>query len=160
MKLLHIAPEYSLEKKITNEPIDYYTADLNSPMVRIKMDIQNIDFESNFFDGIICNHVLEHVDDYKKAMSELFRVLKTNGWAILQVPISPVLNETFEDFSIVKPKDREKIFGQYDHVRIFGTDYVKHLNSVGFQVSKITLDKLLIQNNALNPDEVVYFSKK
>jgi len=70
--------------------LNYLTADLNSPLANIKMDIRNINFPSKYFDAIICNHVLEHIEDDRKAMSELYRVLKPNGWAILQVPYSPM----------------------------------------------------------------------
>ena len=91
-----------------------------------------MNFKDNFFDVIICNHVLEHVKDDQKAMSELFRVLKPEGFAILQIPISKTARETFEDFSITTPEDREKYFGQKDHVRIYGQDYKKRLESFVF----------------------------
>ena len=116
--------------------IEYISGDLNALMnCDIILDITDMNFEDNFFDVIICNHVLEHVKDGRKAMSELFRVLKPKGFAILQVPISKNAKETFEDFSITTPKGREKYFGQKDHVRIYGNeDYKKILESVGFKL--------------------------
>ncbi len=124
LKLLHIAPEPPLEfifKHLQN--IDYLTADMNPERVMEQMDITNIQYPENTFDAIICNHVLEHIPDDQKAMSELFRVLRPGGWAILQVPFSKILDKTFEDPTITTPEDRERIFGQTDHVRIYGRDY-------------------------------------
>ena len=98
------------------------------------MSVTKIPFSDDYFDAIICNHVLEHVVDDSKAMTELFRVLKPGGWAILQVPISMVLEETYEDFSIVDPQHREQAFGQADHVRIYAKDYETRLALAGFKV--------------------------
>ncbi|MDD4157299.1 MAG: methyltransferase domain-containing protein [Candidatus Cloacimonetes bacterium] len=135
-KLLHIAPEisfYRLFKKLRN--IDCYFADLDSPLADIKMDITNIKLSSEYFDVIICNHVLEHIPDDIQAMSELYRVLKTGAYAILQVPISYKIDETYEDNLIKSPEEREREFGQRDHVRIYGKDYIDRLQSVGFKVT-------------------------
>ena len=85
----------------------------------IRLDIADTNFENDYFDFIICNHVLEHVQDDRKAMRELFRVLKPDGKAILQVPISKCNKETFEDFSIILPEEREKYFGLKKHMRIY-----------------------------------------
>jgi len=160
MRLLHIAPEINLQKNLKKKHIEYFSADLDSPLAKIKMDIENIKFPVNYFDAIICNHVLEHINDDKKAMRELYRVLKPSGWAILQVPYSPIMKTTFEDPAIVTLKEREKIFGQSDHVRIYGNDYTERLQSVGFQVKKEKLDAVSIKKFALNPDEEVFFCKK
>ena len=105
------------------------------------IDVLNIPFDPNYFDLIICNHVLEHIQNDIDAMKELFRVLKLNGKAILQVPISKNSEKTFEDFSVTDPKERENIFGQFDHVRIYGQDYTKRLESVGFSVECINISK-------------------
>ena len=133
--MLHVAPEMQLHRVIRSHPnIDYVTADLNSPFAMVKMDITNIEYEDNVFDVIICNHVLEHIPDDRKAMAELYRVLKPGGWAILQVPISLSLDRTLEDSTITTPEEREKIFGQEDHVRIYAKDYKDRLVLVGFRV--------------------------
>ncbi len=133
--VLHVAPEQSFLKRFRAMPnLTYTTADLVSPLADVKMDIQDIPFPDNTFDVVFCNHVLEHVDDDKVAMKEIFRVIKPGGWAIMQVPIQWENNYTFEDPSITTEADREKFFGQYDHVRFHGTDYPDRLRSAGFEV--------------------------
>jgi SAM-dependent methyltransferase len=135
VKLLHVAPEVGLTavlKKYSN--IDYLTADLNSNTVMVKMDITDINYPDNTFDVVICNHVLEHIIDDRKAMRELYRVLKPGGWAILQVPMSLSLSETYEDFSVTTRPEREEIFGQSDHVRIYAKDYCDRLQESGFKI--------------------------
>ena len=137
-KVLHIAPEQcflDIFKKQKN--LDYLTSDLESPIADVKADICNLPFDDNSFDIIFCNHVLEHIPDDKKAMQELYRVLKTNGMGIFQIPQDLSREKTFEDNSITDKKERAKIFGQYDHVRIYGRDYFDKLRSVGFTVKKI-----------------------
>lgn len=142
LKTLHIAPEQcflSLFKKQQN--LEYVTADLESPIADVKADICNLPFEDNSFDVIFCNHVLEHIPDDKKAMQELFRVLKKGGFGIFQIPQDISREKTFEDNSITNQKERAKIFGQYDHVRIYGKDYFDKLRSVGFSVQEIEYAK-------------------
>ncbi|NJW54655.1 class I SAM-dependent methyltransferase, partial [Salinimicrobium oceani] len=129
-KVLHFAPEqafYSRFKKLKN--LDYTTTDLNSPLADVKADICDLPFEDNAFDFILCNHVLEHIPDDKKAMAELFRILRPGGTAILQIPQDLKREKTFEDDSITDPKERAKIFGQYDHVRVYGRDYFEQLRN-------------------------------
>lgn len=138
MRVLHMAPEQcflDIFKDLKN--LDYTTADLYSPIVDIKADILNLPFEDNSFDFILCNHVLEHIEDDSKAMSELYRVLKPGGTGIFQIPQDLSLEKTYEDFSIVTPKERATHFGQYDHVRIYGRDYFDRLRKVGFKVNEI-----------------------
>ena len=142
LKVLHIAPEqcfYNLFKNLKN--INYTTFDLNSPLADIKGDICNLPFKENSFDFILCNHVLEHINDDKKAMKELYRVLNKNGTAILQVPINQKSRKTFEDSSIVDKKERIEKFGQYDHIRLYGLDYFKKLESFGFKVDPLKYSK-------------------
>ena len=136
-KVLHMAPEQSFFKRFRKmKNLDYLTADLFSPIVDVKADILDLPFENESFDVVFCNHVLEHIEDDKKAMSELFRVMKHGGWGIIQVPMKNSLEKTHEDFTIKDPKERQKHFGQYDHVRWYGMDYFKRLESVGFSVEK------------------------
>lgn len=142
LKTLHIAPEQcflSLFKKQRN--LDYVTADLESPIADIKADICNLPFKDNSFDVIFCNHVLEHITNDQKAMQELYRVLKKGGFGIFQIPQDLSREKTFEDHSITDPKERTKIFGQYDHVRMYGKDYFNKLRSVGFQVEEVDYSK-------------------
>ena len=136
--ILHIAPEVQLRKKfkeIFNK--NYINADLNPKHADVKMDITKIQFPDNHFDAILCNHVLEHIPNDQLAMSELHRVLKPKGWAILQVPLSQNLKTTFEDFSIKSEAEREEKFGQFDHVRVYGSDYFKRLENAGFKIEKV-----------------------
>lgn len=137
-KVLHIAPEQCFLKRFKQlKNLDYITADLYSPIADVKADICNLPFKNNEFDVIFCNHVLEHIEDDKKAMSELYRVLKPNGFGIFQIPQDLTREKTYEDFTITSPKERAKHFGQYDHVRIYGKDYFNKLRSVGFKVDEI-----------------------
>ncbi|MGB5818295.1 MAG: methyltransferase domain-containing protein [Saonia sp.] len=137
-KVLHFAPEqafYKRFRKLKNLKA-YTTTDLNSPLADVKADICNLPFEDNSFDVILCNHVLEHIPNDIKAMQELYRVLKPKGWGIFQIPQDLDREFTFEDNSITDKKERAKIFGQYDHVRIYGRDYFDKLRSVGFTVKE------------------------
>lgn len=134
-KVLHFAPEQAFYKLFRNQKnIDYTTTDLFSPLADVKADICNLPFEDNAYDYIFCNHVLEHIPDDTKAMNELFRVLKPNGMAILQIPQDLNRATTFSDDTIINQKERAAIFGQYDHVRIYGRDYFEKLRSIGFKV--------------------------
>ena len=144
-KTLHVAPESCLESRFKERLGDnYLTADLSAPRAMVKMDIMNIEYPDQSFDVIYCSHVLEHVQDDKRAMRELCRVLKNDGWAILLVPITS--EKTFEDPSIVEPLERLKAFGQEDHVRRYGPDYVDRLREAGFRV-EITKVHDLVQSD-------------
>jgi SAM-dependent methyltransferase len=137
---LHIAPEKVLANFLRNYPkLKYIAGDkfmegYNYPSWVQEMDILNIDFPDNYFQLIICNHVLEHVEDDAKAMSELYRTLSPEGIAILQVPLSKITQKTEENFTIVSPEERERKYGQHDHVRLYGLDYVDRLKKAGFKV--------------------------
>jgi SAM-dependent methyltransferase len=142
IKLLHFAPEqafYKRFKKLNN--IQYDSIDINSPLAKIKADICDLPIKDNTYDFILCNHVLEHVLDDKKAMSELYRVLKKGGTGIFQVPIDMNRKKTFQDDSITDKLERNKIFGQYDHVRVYGKDYFNKLENTGFKVQQIDYSK-------------------
>lgn len=138
LKVLHFAPEQCFLKRFRKlKNIDYTTTDLLSPIADVKADICDLPFNDNTYDFILCNHVLEHIPDDTKAMQELFRVLKPNGTAILQIPQDLNRDTTFEDDSITDKKERAEIFGQYDHVRIYGLDYFDKLHSIGFEVDEV-----------------------
>ncbi|MBA5629359.1 class I SAM-dependent methyltransferase [Moheibacter lacus] len=165
LKVLHMAPEQSFYKRFRKlENLDYTTCDLDSPIADVKADIQNLPFKDNSFDVVFCNHVLEHVDDDKKALSELFRVMKPGGWGIFQVPIRYQLNETFEDPTITDRKERIEKFGQYDHVRVYGMDYYETLKNTGFEVEKVNLSEKLsneeISRFALEKNEILPVVRK
>ena len=134
-KVLHFAPEQAFYKLFRNQKnIDYTTTDLFSPLADVKADICNLPFADNSYDIILCNHVLEHIPDDTKAMQELYRVLKPGGMGIFQIPQDLNRETTFSDDSITNQKERAAIFGQYDHVRIYGRDYFDKLRSIGFTV--------------------------
>ncbi len=133
LMVLHFAPEMIFQKNLKNlANLDYISADLDPSRAMLKVDITNIYFKDNTFDVILCNHVLEHIQDDHKAMSELFRILKPGGWSIIQVPIKR--EKTFEDDNIKSPEEREKQFGQRDHVRQYGRDFKNRLEKAGFEV--------------------------
>ena len=164
-KVLHFAPEQAFLKRFRKlKNIDYTTTDLNSPIADVKADICKLPFEDDQYDFIICNHVLEHIPDDKKAMEEIFRVLTPGGTAIIQVPYDRNRTVSFEDDSITDPKERARIFGQYDHVRVYGMDYFAKLASVGFKVEKVDytakLSAAQIERYRLPKGELVPVCKK
>ena len=165
LKVLHMAPEQcflSIFKKMKN--LDYTTADLYSPIVDVKADILDLPFEDKRFDFVLCNHVLEHIEDDAKAMSELFRVLKPGGIGIFQIPQDLSLEQTYEDSSITSPEERAAHFGQYDHVRIYGKDYFDRLRKVGFKVNEIDysakLSPDLVEKYCLAKGEILPVCRK
>lgn len=170
--MMHVAPEKVFYELFSASPfIDYYPCDLfpnryayNGTTRILKVDITAIPFENDFFDVILCNHVLEHISDEQKAMSELNRVLKPSGWGIFQVPLDHSLEKTYEDDSITSSKGREKAFGQYDHVRLYGRDYKDRLAAAGFKVREDHFVEQFqpdeIFRYGFDPQEVIYFCKK
>jgi SAM-dependent methyltransferase len=143
-KVLHIAPEqcfYKAFRRMSN--LTYVTADLESPLADLKLDIQHMPLPDDEFDVVICNHVLEHVPDDRQAIREIFRVLKKGGFAILQVPTSYSKEHTYEDPAITDPAERELHFRQKDHYRLYGRDYLDRLMEAGFHIPEINyLDEL------------------
>lgn len=165
LDVLHIAPEqcfYGKFKKLAN--IDYFTGDLESPLAEYHFDLHDIPFEANKFDVVICNHVMEHVEDDLQCMSELCRVLKPGGWGIMQVPIDYSRAKTYEDPTITSPEDREKHFWQKDHVRLYGRDYPDRLEKAGFTVKRDEFVKELGKEKRdryrLQEEEIIYFLTK
>jgi len=165
IKLLSIAPDYSTQKKLKSlKNINYSSIDLESKLAMYKADLTKIPFDDNKFDAILCYHVLEHIEDDKKAISELFRILKPNGWAILQTPIDTNREHTFEDFTITSPEARKKVYGQSDHVRIYGKDYPLRLRKAGFYIKGDTFvnnfSESEITKYALDKNETIFFCTK
>ena len=166
--ILHMAPEPNLSKQFFAHKFkEYICGDFFAPGYEnvypdyVKnINILDIPYRDEYFDVVICNHVLEHVYDDIKGMSEIFRVLKKGGFAILQVPISYKLDKTYEDSSITEPKAREESFGQSDHVRIYGSDYVNRLNSVGFDVEIISNLATKYPKFGLNNKEKLFICRK
>ena len=165
LSVLHFAPEQAFHKRFRQlKNIKYTTTDLNSPIADVKADICKLPFKDNSYDVILCNHVLEHIPDDTKAMQELYRVLKPGGWGIFQIPQDLKRDTTFEDNSITDKKERAKIFGQYDHVRIYGLDYFDKLRSIGFKVEEVdyttTLTKEDVEKYRLAKGEIIPLVKK
>ena len=165
LKVLHVAPEqvfYKKFKKLKNW--EYFTFDLNSPIADIKGDLISTNFKDEYFDLIICNHVLEHIEDDKSALDEMYRILKYNGVSILQVPINVKREITFEDLSIKSKIQREKYFGQYDHVREYGLDFKDRVEQAGFKVEMINysekISEDLVIKYGLMKDDLIPIGKK
>ena len=141
-KLLHVAPEVCLMRHLrriygVGNAIDYVTADLESPLADLHFDIQQIPLADESFDVIFCNHIMEHVEDDLCAMRELYRVMCRGGWGVVLSPVELDREHTFEDDSITDEAERTRIFGQYDHRRVYGRDYADRLRSVGFEVEDV-----------------------
>jgi len=170
VKLLHIAPEPNLrELLLSSSNICYYSGDRFTehtayPIDTIPLDILNLPFKDSLFDVILCNHVLEHIPQDTVAISEIFRAIKPGGWAILQVPISQILTKTLENNQITSPEDRERFFGQFNHVRIYGRDYKNRLDQTGFNVEVFNMAKEygedFIKRYAVNVKEDLYIAFK
>ena len=164
-KVLHFAPEQAFYKRFRKlENLDYTTTDLESPLADVKADICDLPFKDNSFDFILCNHVLEHIPDDTEAMKELYRILQPGGTAILQIPQDLQREKTFQDDSITDPKERAKVFGQYDHVRVYGRDYFEKLRSIGFKVEEVDLtsklDPQLVDKYRLAKGEIIPVARK
>lgn len=173
LKMLHFAPEKILLKVFSTTPgVAYFPCDLVpekydniSRRVKIhKVDITAIPFPGDYFDVIICSHVLEHIPDDAKAMAELHRVMKPDGWGIFQVPINPKLEVTLEDPSIATPEQRKIFYGKEDHVRYYGKDYVQRLTNAGFLVTADEFVKSFSQEEAFSfgfdVGEIIFFCRK
>jgi len=138
MSVLHFAPEAGLARHLcTNSKLDYITADLDGARAMEAMDITDIPRPDGTFDIVLCSHVLEHVPDDRKAMREIFRVLKPGGFAILLVPLYEDMPETYENWGVTTPEARLEHFDQVDHVRKYGMDYFDRLKETGFAVNRI-----------------------
>ena len=164
-KVLHFAPEQAFYKRFRKLPgLEYITTDLNSPLADVEADICDLPFEDDSFDIIFCNHVLEHIPNDQLAMKELYRVMKPGGWGVFQIPQDISRDRTFEDNSITDKKERARIFGQYDHVRIYGRDYFDKLRSAGFEVEETDytaeLSEQDIDKYRLAAGEIIPFVRK
>jgi SAM-dependent methyltransferase len=137
-RMLHIAPEPCEGRMKRSVGRGYVSADLLDPAVDVRLDIMRLPYPDGAFDVVYCSHVLEHVDDDRRAMREFRRVLAPSGVALFLVPITAP--ETFEDFTITDPKDRLLAFGQDDHVRRYGPDFVDRIRESGFAVQVITAE--------------------
>lgn len=134
-RLLHVAPELPLARRLRGAGLQYTSIDLSSRKAMLRMDVTRLAFGDASFDVILCNHVLEHVPDDRQALAELHRVLRPGGWAVVQVPIRG--DATDEDPTVTNAAERERRFGQADHVRQYGRDYEARLRAAGFAVDTL-----------------------
>ena len=169
-KILHVAPEIQLYHKFSaSKNIDYHPIDLSPEHYHygaktIAMDVTALQYADETFDMVICNHVLEHIPDDRAAMREMYRVLRKGGQAILNVPIRKDMDQTLEDFSITDPAQRVVLFGQPDHVRLYGNDYIQRLQEAGFLVEEIPFVETFTHNEQFRygivPKEIMFYCTK
>jgi SAM-dependent methyltransferase len=159
LRVLHVAPELCFRSLARQPGLQYIDADLESPRVSLRLDLTLLPLADDSFDVVLCNHVLEHVPDDRKAMSEIHRVLRPGGWAILQAPVYRSRENTEEDLDC-PPAERERRFGQADHFRIYGRDYRARLEEGGFQVDEnryaLTLPAEELRRMSLPQKEWIY----
>lgn len=137
--LLHFAPEYAFARRLARLPgLRYVTADLDSPLADDQVDIMRLPYPDASFQAVLCSHVLEHVEDDRRAMREIRRVLRPGGWAVLMTPIDARLAETYEDPAVRTPEERHRAYGQSDHARLYGRDFAARVREAGFSVSEET----------------------
>ena len=150
-------------KKMYRGSEGYITADLESPLADMHFDVQQIPLADSSIDVLICNHLLEHVEDDRRAMRELYRVLRSGGWGIMLVPEERKRATTFEDNTITDPKLRTELFGQYDHRRIYGRDYDDRLREAGFRVERTAVSSFATEEErrlySLGDDDLVVVYK-
>lgn len=133
--LLHVAPEYALSRRLRRvEGLSYLSGDRDPARADVELDLLALPFEAERFDWVICNHVLEHVADDRRALAEIERVLVPGGRAILMCPVDRRRARTLEDPAITSARERHRVFGQADHVRLYGRDYADRLAEAGFAV--------------------------
>lgn len=162
-RLVHFAPETALVSKLRDVPgVEYLSVDRDSPHAMSRMDITSLRFEAASVDAIYCSHVLEHVQEDRQAMREMRRVLRPGGWAAIQVPLSGTV--THEDSTITDPRDRDRVFGQRDHVRYYGMDIVARLQAAGFEVTVIRGVDVASEDECrvfgFSPGEIVFLCQK
>lgn len=157
--LLHFAPEPFLRPKLEASVASYRSADLRPGAADIVLNIENIELPSNSVSAIMCSHVLEHVDD-RKALPEMFRILKPGGRIVVMVPIIEGWEETYENPEIVSPADRQVHFSQYDHVRLYGRDLRDRIRAAGFELTEYTALGAEAVRYGLHPGDRVFLCTK
>lgn len=163
-RILHFAPEAPIQKLIEqNEQIDYYTGDIVPGRAMHVTDITDIQYRDNTFDYIICNHVMEHIPNEEKAVSEIMRVLKPNGKWIFSFPICTDM-KTYEDKTLISPEQRRKEYGQVDHVRLYGYDFAERFEKYGLKLyiysPKNEIDDAQIEKFGFIKDDIIIVATK
>lgn len=163
-RLLHLAPEMEFARRMRAIPgVDYVSADLDHPGAMRRVDLTAIDWPDASFDVVYCSHVLEHIPADRVAMGELYRVLRPAGWMLVQVPVNPGA-ATQEDLSITDPRVRTRLYGQWDHVRLYGLDVADRLRAAGFEVGTVMGSEVVAQDDCrrmrINPREPLFVCRK
>ena len=163
-RLLHVAPELGLQRNLRRLPnISYVSTDIASPLAAVRADLTATPWPDETFDVVLCNHVLEHIPDDRKAMAELHRLLRPGGWGLALVPFQPD-RTTHEDATITAAADRLRAFGQEDHVRLYGADYLERLRDAGFDVEFGVYARAIgddaVRYHGLQPDEFLIVIRK
>jgi SAM-dependent methyltransferase len=161
LSVLHVAPEYALQRQLRRlQNLDYRSADLDSPLAMDTVDLLDMPYPSASFDLVICNHVLEHVSDDRRALREIRRVLRPGRYAIIMSPIDERLVRTHEDPAVTTPAERDRIFGQGDHVRRYGRDFSERVAGERFEVRAVRhideLDERQIAHEGLRRDSELF----
>ena len=156
---LHFAPEPILQRMIRPAASKYVTADIEPERADLVINIEAIALPEGSFDTVICLHVLEHVDD-RKALSELFRIIRPGGSLLTMVPIIEGWGTTYENPGIIKPEDRERYYGQHDHVRLYGSDFRARVKRAGFDLTGFTVRPELVHHHGLLPGETLFIGTK
>ncbi|MDG2426067.1 MAG: class I SAM-dependent methyltransferase [Flavobacteriales bacterium] len=142
--MLHMAPEYCFLKRLSSaQGMKVVRGDLNSPWADIHFDVHDIPFEDGHFDVLMANHLMEHVADDASVFREFYRVMKPGGWGIFQVPMDRSNPHTEEDPTVTDPAERERLYWQRDHVRLYGLDYVDRMTAAGFEAEEVDMLSLL-----------------
>lgn len=164
LRLLEISPKYSFSRRFTKKKnLRYLSADIYvRPHIALMMDVTNTSFTAESFDAVLCIHVLEEIIDDRQAMREIFRLLSPGGWAIISVP-TRMDRLTYEDPTITAPMDRKRVFGEPDHVRVYGSDLVERLEETGFNVHVDMADEVpqhIRLKFGLKGDENIFYCVK
>jgi SAM-dependent methyltransferase len=159
LRILHFSPEYFLAPYFAQAAL-YVTADLSSPEADLHTDITKMGVTDGAFDFVMCNHVLEHIDDDAAAIAEFHRILGPGGTALITVPLDGGLACTYADPTIIAPERRTQHFGQFDHVRIYGRDLADRLARPGFDVTTFRPDAAQQERYAIHDATEIFIARK
>ena len=158
-KVVHFAPEFPISKILRPLSSGYVAADLDARRADMVLDLEDISLDANSVDVIVCNHVLEHVDD-RLALREFHRVLRPGGLVLLMFPIVEGWDRTYENESVKTARERTLHFGQYDHVRYYGRDVRARIINAGFELTEFTAEEPDVSQYGLVRGEKLFIARK